>query len=85
MTAAKRAEMMQTAMGEDGKVNLTELWPMLIVATTYDPDTGDPVFTTDDIEALLGKSAAVIEMLGTEAMNLSGMRDDSVDEAGKES
>lgn len=85
MTAGKRAEMMRASVGPDGNIDPTELWPLVIVATAYDPETGEPLFTSADVEMLKTKSASAVEFLGTEAMALSGMGGDAVDDAGKAS
>jgi hypothetical protein len=85
MTAGKRAEMMRAAVGSDGNIDPTMLWPMVIIATAYDPETGDALFTSTDMEVLKNKSAGAIEFLGGEAMAMSGMGGGDIDEAGKES
>lgn len=85
MTAGKRSEMMKAATDDDGNIDVAQLWPMIIVATAYDPETGESLFTPADVDALKEKSAAAVEMLGGEAMAMSGMGGDPVDEEGKAS
>lgn len=85
MTAGKRSEMMKSATDNDGNIDVAQLWPMIIIASAYDPETGEALFTSGDIDALKEKSAAAVELLGSEAMAMSGMGGDPVDEAGKAS
>ncbi len=59
--------------GVDGKVNTTTLYPWLLVICAFDPDTNEPVFTPEDVEALTERSGEVIERLGDIAMRVSGI------------
>ncbi len=61
------------------------MWGATLQGCIVDPDTGDPVFTRDDMEALMDKSATVIERLWTLCFEQSGMTEDKVNEAGKDS
>jgi len=81
----RRGEMMTEYM-KDGAIDFVRLYPALIVATAFDPETGEPVFTNGDIELLTKKSAKAMERLGAIASELSGMTNvqERVDE-GKDS
>ena len=48
---------------------------------TLNPETGLPVFTAQDKEAILSKNGAVIERLATKALGNSGLSEKAVDEA----
>lgn len=85
MTAGERSKMMKAALDDEGKVDMSALFPMLLIAATFDPETDEQVFSEGDIAALQQKSAAVVERLGQQAMKLSGMGEDAVDEEGKDS
>jgi hypothetical protein len=85
MTARDRAKMVASAANASGAFNLEEVLPDLVIHCTFDPETNEQVFRPTDRDALLAKSAAAIEQIATVAMRLSGMDEDAVDEAGKDS
>lgn len=85
MTGRERAQAMKEYVGEDGSVDAERLYPALIVATVYDPETNEPVFKPEDADTLNLKNSAALEKLATVSIRLSGMGQKAVDEAGKES
>lgn len=85
MTARDRARMITTGVSDSGVFRLENILPDLVIASTYDPETGERVFEDSDRDALMAKSAAPIEQIATVAMRLSGLEEDAADEAGKDS
>lgn len=85
LSAVQRSRMLKTCTTPDGGVDLERLYPMLVVATVFDPDTGEQVFTEDDLHTLQEKSASAIEAVAQKAMQMSGMTPKAVDEEGKDS
>jgi len=85
MSAGKRSRMLQTCTLPDGTVDLDRLYPMLIIATVFDPADGERIFTEEDITLLQEKSASAIEFVAQKAMEMSGMTAKAVDEEGKDS
>lgn len=83
MSAGKRSRMLQTCSLGDGTVDLDQLYPMIIIACVFDPETGDQVFSEIDIAALKEKSASSIEFVAQKAMSMSGMSASAIDEEGK--
>ena len=83
MNARDRAKMIGKSVADNGTFKLEEVLPDLVIHCTYDPETGEQIFLPSDRDALMAKSAAAIELLATVAMKLSGMDENSVDEAGK--
>lgn len=81
MTAAERAKLGENAMVGD-KTNVGLMYALTVIASVYDPETGLPVFTDNDREAILSKSGAIIERLATKALGYSGLTEKAVDEAG---
>jgi hypothetical protein len=73
-TVLERGELIAKFMREEGTLDVVAMNPLLVVMCTHDPDTGDRVFTADDIDGLLGKSAAVMERLGEICLELSGLQ-----------
>jgi len=56
-----------------------------VVATSYDPKTGERIFTDADIHAVAAKSASAVMRLADAGQRLSGLSDESALEAGKDS
>lgn len=70
---------------DDGEIDLETLYPTLIIATTFDPETGEKVFDEEDAAGLMSKSGAIVDRLATASMRLSGLTQAAVDEAKKDS
>jgi len=85
MTAAERSKMLNSAMDDSGNIDLEQLYPRILIATVFDPESGEQVFSGDDVSALQNKSAAAVEKVAQKAMALSGLTPEAVDEAGKAS
>lgn len=85
MTGQARADLLSSFAGEDGKVDYARTYPDLVIVGTFDPETGDPVFGPDDTEMLLTKSAVVLERVAQKVMQVNGLGEKAVDEAGKSS
>jgi len=80
MTANERAKLGESAAKGD-KTDVGAMYALTVIATVYDPETGLPVFTAQDKEAILSKNGAVIERLATKALGNSGLSEKAVDEA----
>ena len=61
------------------------MFPLLIAICAHDPETGERVFTDDDIEALRRKNGAVVWRVGQKCLEIAGMTADADVEAGKDS
>lgn len=83
-TVLTRGQLVAQFMGDNAAVDYVRMYPSLIVATAYDPDTGEQLFTLDDMDALAGKSSKAMERLASVAMELAGMTDADQIEAGKD-
>lgn len=55
----------------------------VLIGTAYDPDTGEKLFTEDDIPVLKQKSASAVQKIVDVGARLSGLTDDAVEVAGK--
>ena len=73
MSGASRGQLMAGAYDENGAVDYTVFYPMLLIGTVCDPETHEPVFTEGDVAFLNSKSAEALEQIGTVAMRLSGL------------
>lgn len=82
MTALDRTRLQSNASKGDGKVDMTLFMSDVVIASTYDPETGLPVFEAKDRDAILSKNGSIVEKLAQKAMSMSGMEAESVDKAG---
>ena len=57
----------------------------VVIAVAFDPDTGERLFTQDDVAALNSKSAKAIMVIAETGARLSGLTDEEEVEAGKDS
>jgi len=86
MTAGERVTLMQNAYDvKTEQVNMSKVYPDVVVSCSYDPETDEPVFTDADKEALMNKSSAAIEKIADVGLRLSGIGKDQQDAAGKDS
>lgn len=86
MTAGERVKLMQSAYDvKTEQVNMSRVYPDVVVACSFDPETNEPVFTDADKEALMSKSSAAIEKIADVGLRLSGIGKEQQDAAGKDS
>lgn len=84
MSGKERSRLMQICVDpKTQEIDFSRLYPLIIVATAFDPETGEKVFSSDDIDALNEKSGAALEYVGKVAARLSGMDREDVEELGK--
>ena len=69
LSASDRAQLVSSCMSADGTVDIQKMYPSLVIACVYDPETG-------------GRASAV-EFVAQKAMEMSGMKPDAIDEEGK--
>lgn len=50
----------------------------MLIAALYDPDTGEPAFTNDDVALLGGQSAGVVNDLLESVLEVSGIAPDAL-------
>ncbi len=83
MTGSERdafEEMILAGRGKDAKVNLRNIRAKLVAQTVIDPETGQYLFTDDDIKALGKKSAKALARVYDVAQRLSGITDKDAEE-----
>ena len=86
MTAGERVTLMQNAYDvKTEQVNMSRVYPDVVVSCAYDPETDEPVFSDSDKDALMSKSSAAIEKIADVGLRLSGIGKDQQDAAGKDS
>jgi hypothetical protein len=84
MTGAERTRIMDKATAA-GEMNLQMIYPEIVIATSFDPLTGEQVFVPEDRDILLSKSATALDRVAMVGMRLSGFTKESADELGKDS
>lgn len=84
MTGAERAKIMQS-VAETGSMEFTNVYPEVVIACTYDPETGERVFSYDDKPHLMAKSGLAIDRIALVGLRLSGFTKEASDELGKDS
>ena len=85
MTGAERTRIMDKATATAGDMNLQMIYPEIVIATSFDPKTGEQVFVPEDRDILLSKSATALDRVAMVGMRLSGFTKESADELGKDS
>lgn len=85
MTGAERTRIMDKATQNAGDVNLQFVYPEIVIATAFDPESGEQVFKPGDRDALLAKSATALDRIAAVGMRLSGFTAESADDMGKDS
>ena len=86
MSAGQRAQIFDAMQANDGNMPLELFWRVSLISCVLDPTNGERVFTQDDADWLLGtKSAAVIQRISEVCLEVSGMTDNAIDTAGKDS
>lgn len=83
MSSKERAKLLK-ASTIDGTVDMVRWFPDLIIATVYDPETGEKVFERADRDAVNAKSGAAIAAIAEVAARLSGLGETDVEIAKEE-
>jgi hypothetical protein len=86
MTGSQRAKVVAastvSAPDDDGttvtRQDQSILYPLLLIASVFDPETGQPVFNDTDRDAIGAKSAGVLEDVAMACCRLSGITADSI-------
>lgn len=81
MSGKARAGLMNQCLNQKtGVMDMEKLYGLLVINTSYDPDTGQKVFEPADLDTLNGKNGAAMEKIAKVASRLSGMDDGAVDQ-----
>jgi hypothetical protein len=77
MSGKERSVLLKTAVDKNGELDFEKMYPSIIIATAYDPDTGEKVFNQEDREILNTKSAKCVEEIAKVALRLAGLDGES--------
>lgn len=86
LTLGDRNRALTSISDEDGNADKELIIAALIIASSFDPETGEKVFHDSDIEFIQGQDAGRMDELGKSAMKLNKMipgTDQEIEEAEK--
>jgi hypothetical protein len=83
LTGQQRGAFLQEVMTKNGQMDFQKMYPLLLILSVFDPETGEPVFKMGDLDALGGKSGAALEFVAQVAQRLSGLNPEATGEAEK--
>ncbi len=81
MTGKERAGFLRRTTADGGEVSFEKFFPELVIATVYDPESGEKVFEPADRDHLNKKSGAALGRIADVAQRLSGLGTTDVDDA----
>lgn len=81
MTGRQRSNFMKRVASGGSDVDFEKFYAELIIATSFDPESGDQVFEAADRDAINQKSGAALQVLADVAMRLSGLESGAVENA----
>ena len=82
MNGADRSRILEAAASsEDGKIGIGSMYVETVIASAYDPETGERIFSNNDRDVLMSKSASAIDRIATVGMRLSAMDAKATDDA----
>jgi hypothetical protein len=85
MNGSDRSRILELAAGaDDGRMSIGSMYVETVIASTYDPETGERVFSDSDRDMLMTKSATAIDRLAQVGMRLSAMTGEAQDNAKKQ-
>lgn len=72
MSGRARAAFVQQALSGE-QVDLARAYPLIVIECTFDPTTGERLFSQEDFDAVGDKSGEALEAIAEVAMRLSGL------------
>jgi len=85
ISGAARAQLFAEATDKNGKLHYDDAYTGLIIASVFDPETGERVFSAADADWLKKKSSNATERLTEVAVRLSGLSPEAIGQAEKNS
>ena len=84
MTANERTRLLEASNSQEGGLDLRAFYPEIVISTAYDPEDKTLLFTSDDRDLLLTKSALALDKIAQVGIDLSGFGTADEDKAGKD-
>ena len=90
MSARQRSLFAATIESGQNETDVTQrlerLWSSVFLTCLFDPETNEPLFGDEDMDWLfVEKSGVVIDRIANVCLEVSGLKEKAVDEAGKSS
>ena len=85
MSLDDRNRLVSELSDDEGTLDNSKFYKGVVVATCFDPETGEAAFTEADLDRLGSARASVVDELAAVGLKLSGLEEKAVDEAGKAS
>jgi len=83
MTAGERGICLAASTDQNtGRPIMDKLYARVLIASAYDPASGELAFKAEDEQMLSGKNGAVVERIASRAMQMSGFDDEAQDRLG---
>ena len=88
LSAGARGRLLNEVMvdsedGQDRRIDLGKLYPLLVLECTFDKESGERIFSPGDFETVSELSASVLDPIAAVASRLSGLGDKALKEAEK--
>jgi methyl coenzyme M reductase gamma subunit len=83
--AETRADILLKSADKKGRIDETRLMFDMVLSCTYDPETGERLFTKDDLAAVKKKNGAAVEEIANAALDINGMGGQSIEAREKNS
>lgn len=83
LTGAQRARLFTSNSASPSAADIERVYVDLVILTTYDPETDEPIFQPADRDMLSQKSGAALDKIVQTALELSGLAPGSLRAAEK--
>jgi hypothetical protein len=78
LSGKARAHLLKSAVDSKGNLDFEKIFPDIIIATAYEPNTDIKVFEMSDRDLLNSKSAKCVEVIAKLALKLAGLDGEEV-------
>jgi len=83
LSTFQRADLYEKSKQGEDSVDSRVFYPTVVIASAHVPETGEALFDPEDIDWLNSKSASATGVIGTVALELSGLSKGEVDKIKK--
>jgi len=80
LSGSARNRILSKALDKKGSLDLDSMYPDLIIASLYEPDSNERIFDAADRDQLNAKSGKALERIARVAMALSGLDEGQVED-----
>lgn len=83
LSGKDRSEILNNALTNNNRFDFSKVYPDLVIATAFDPETKEKIFKKTDRDAINNKSGSALEKIAGVAVRLSGLGQQGVNMAVK--